>query len=206
MTNWFEANPTKSVITYTLLIVGTTWATSTFILQDNRLNLAKSELESQQTLTEQYKSKAELLQRDIDALRVENAEYRTWLSRTKDAIPVIVPRINELKSRVAVLEEEGKTLRAQNPSAIQAQPEKTVNRGIAFIDDAMNLIVTLKEVSVDRTAQLRIKFPDKDVPIEQSVSPGQQWKFKFKNKGYKFTVTEISFVGDYVNFRVELDQ
>jgi hypothetical protein len=72
-----------------------------------------------------------------------------------------------------LLEEEGITFRVQNSSAAQAQPEKTVSRGIAFIDDAMNLGVTLKEFSVDRTAQLRVNFVGKVMPIERNASSGQ---------------------------------
>lgn len=84
-------------------MVAATWATSTFILQDNRLNLAKSELESQKTLAEQYKSKTDLLQKDIEALRAENLEYRTWLAQSKDAIPIMVPQLVELKKQIATL-------------------------------------------------------------------------------------------------------
>ena len=73
-----------------------------------------------------------------------------------------------------MLEEEGKIFRVQNSSTAQAQPEKTVSRGIAFVDDAMNLGVTLKEVSVDRTAQLRVNFADKVMPTEQNISSDQQ--------------------------------
>src|SRR5262245_12205293 len=101
MANWFQDHAATSIVTYTLLVVGATWATSTFILQDNRLNLAKSEPESQKTLAEQYRSKAELLQKDIEALRVENQEYRNWLGQSKDAIPLMVPRLLDLKKQVA---------------------------------------------------------------------------------------------------------
>ena len=100
MANWFSDHPSTSIITYTLLVVGATWATSTFVLQDNRLNLAKSEVESQKSLAEQYKSKSELLQKDIEALRAENQEYRTWLSQSKDAIPIMVPQIIDLRKQL----------------------------------------------------------------------------------------------------------
>lgn len=52
MPNWFENNATPAIMGYTLVIAGATWAVSTFILHDNRLNLAQSDLESQKSLTE----------------------------------------------------------------------------------------------------------------------------------------------------------
>lgn len=202
MSNWFENNQTKSVIGYTLVIAGATWATSTFVLQDNRLNLAKSELESQKSLTEQYKSKTELLQRDIDALRTENAEYRAWLGQTKDAIPAIVPRIVELKSKVAVLENEAQQLRVQHPSTQTIAVEQSATLGKAYIDDETGLIVTVKKTMPDRTAQLMVRFPDKEAVIEATISPGQQWKFNAKGRSYQLTITEISWWADSVRFRI----
>jgi len=206
MSNWFENNPTKSVIGYTLVIAGATWATSTFILQDNRLNFARSELQSQKSLTEQYKSKADLLQRDIDALRSENAEYRTWLGQTKDAIPVIVPRITALKEKVATLEAESARLRAISPTSSKSIRELNSHLGSASIDDVTGLIFTVKRTTPDRVAQVVVKFPGKDVPVEATINPGQQWRFKFKDKDYLLTVTDISFLGDSVRFRITTDQ
>src|SRR5438874_194418 len=140
MANWFEDNPGKSVISYTLLIAGATWAISTFVLQDNRLNLARSELESQKTSTEQYKSKVELLQRDIELLRSENAEYRNWLGQTKDAIPVIVPRIADLKEKVTKLETELSHARDASPASPNLAQDHTVQIGSAFVDETTGLI------------------------------------------------------------------
>ncbi len=84
MSNWLQDHPSTFVITYTLLIAGATWGASTFILQDNRMNLAKSELEAQKALVEQYRAKSELLQNDIEVLRAENQEYKGWLAQSKD--------------------------------------------------------------------------------------------------------------------------
>jgi hypothetical protein len=200
MSNWFEDNPTKSIIGYTLVIVAATWAASTFVLQDNRLNLVRSQLETQKSLTEQYKSKAELLQRDIDALRAENAEYRTWLGQTKDAIPIIVPRITALKEKVARLE-AGST-RAGIQTKAELIRERSARLGTAFIDDVTGVVLTVTKTTPDLRAQLIVKFPGKDVPVEANISPGQQWRFKFKDKDYLLTVTEINFLNDTVRFRI----
>lgn len=72
MSNWFEENPTKSVIVYTILIATTTWAISTYVLQDNRIALLRSELDSQKALSEQYRAKSELLSKDLESVRAEN--------------------------------------------------------------------------------------------------------------------------------------
>jgi len=202
MPNWFEDNPTKSVIGYTLIVAGATWAASTFILQDNRLNLAKSELEAQKSISEQYKSKIDLLQRETDALRSDNSEYRTWLGKMQDAIPVIVPRLNELKTRIAQLEDEARKINKNDPSGSKTSSEQSVSLGHAYIDNNTGLILAVKKISIDRTAQLIINFPDKNSENEFSVSAGKKWAFAANGKRFSLIVTEILWVGDLVRFNI----
>lgn len=199
MSNWFENNAAKSVITYTLVVAGTTWAVSTFILQDNRIALVRSELESQKTLTEQYKAKTELLQKDLEVLRTENSEYKAWLGQAKDAVPIIVPRMLELKQQITKLEGEAAELKKHSPSAGSAKRERTVGLGRAFLDEETGVIFTLKKTYPDRLAAVVIKLPDQVNYLEQSVLPGQQWKFKAKGKQYSLTLMEVNFYGDTVN-------
>lgn len=203
MTNWFENNQSKSVISYTIMIAGATWAISTFILQDNRLNLAKSELEAQKSLTEQYKSKVDLLQRDIDVLRSENSEYRSWLGQTKDAIPAILPRINELKKQIVTLQTRSNV--SPTNRAIEGRSktrDATAKLGTAYIDDITGLIFTVLSTSTERMARITVKFPEQASITEATISPGQQWHFKYQGNEFLLTVKTISFVGDYVDFQI----
>ena len=205
MPNWFEDHPARSIIAYTILVGATVWAISTFILKDNRLNLAQSELAAQKSLTEQYKAKTDLLQRDIEIVRAENAEYRTWLGQTKDAIPSIVPRITELKQKIATLEAEVEHAHEQQQSASpNIEPPKDFHTSIgrAFIDDNTGLIFTVQSTYPNSTAKIAVQFPGTETPEFATISPGKQWKFRFKDKEYLVTVTEISFFGDSVGFRI----
>jgi len=203
MSNWFEDNPTKSIIGYTLAIIAVTWAASRFVLQDNRLNLVQSQLEAQKAVTEQYKSKTELLQRDIDALRAENAEYRTWLAQTKDAIPVIVPQITALKEKIARLEGKSGGVSAGIQIKEELIRERSARLGSAFVDDLTGLVFTVTKTTPDLRAQVIVRLPGKDVPVEANIGPGQQWPFKFKDKNYLLTVTDINFLNDTVRFRIK---
>ncbi len=206
MSNWFEDNPTKSIISYTIIVAGVTWATSTFVLQDNRLSLAQSELESQKSLTEQYKSKTELLQRDIDVLRAENVEYRRWLGQTQDAIPVIVPQITKLKEKVTSLEAETARLRATSPTVPKSIQEHEAILGTAFIDDVTGLVLTVKRTTRARVALVAVRLPGEDGPLQAFIELGHQWPFKFKEKEYLLTVTHISWIDDSIRFRITAEQ
>lgn len=201
MSNWLENNQTKSVITYTLMIVGVTWAVSTYVLQDYRINLLKSESDSQRAIAEQYKSKSELLQREIDAIRTENIEYRTWLSQAKDAVPIMVPRLIELKAKIAELESRPST--AIEKPASEPPPEARVSRGRAYIDQTTGLVFTVLSVGVDQRASVAVKLPSKNAVEEIKVFPGWQWKFESKGSEYILTVIEINFIGDSVKIILE---
>lgn len=228
MSNWFQEHPATSIITYTLVIVGATWATSTFILQDNRLNLARSELESQKAVAEQYKAKTELLQNDIAALRSENQEYRAWLAQAKDAMPVMVPQLIDLKRQLAELKAKPENLKdtaAVTPSTTPSAPmtnatsastvRKLVPRGFsevkvaklgsAAIDDTTGSIVTVLRTSVSRTAKLTLAFPGQSPITDEQAYPGKQYRFEWGGQNITLTLLEIEFYTDTVKFRLNAD-
>lgn len=201
MSNWFESNPTKSVISYTLVIIASTWAVSTFVLQDNRTSLLKSEIDSQKAIAEQYKSKVELLQREIDAVRAENAEYRAWLYQAKDAVPIMVPRLVELKAKIAELESRSSGAKATGSLTV-APAETRVSRGKAHIDPETGLVFTVLNVDVNRRAHVAVKIPGKSTAQESTVYAGWQWKFESNSSQYTLTLTEVNFTGDSVNIQL----
>ncbi|WP_186193205.1 hypothetical protein [Burkholderia gladioli] len=205
MGNWFEKNATSSIVLYTIVVAGATWGASTFILQDDRLNLAHSELETQKSLTESYKAKAELLQHDVETLRAENREYENWLGQTKDAIPVIVPHITELNDKITRLEAEARTRAASSPVA-DASRAVSARLGSAFIDDVTGLVFTVRKTNPNQTADISIKLPGTETPMEASINAGQQWHFTWKNTKYLLTATDISFITDTVELRISKEQ
>jgi hypothetical protein len=180
------------------MIVAATWAVSTYVLQDYRINLLKSETDSQKAIAEQYKSKSELLQRDIDAVRAENAEYRSWLSKSKDAIPTMVPQLIELKEKIAELEKRD-TKNQNTPETLTGLAAETrVYRGRAYIDQATGLVFTVLSVDVDQRANVAVKLPNKNAAEEVKAYPGWQWNFESKGVAYVLTLSEVNFMGDSV--------
>lgn len=225
MSNWFQDNPTTSVITYTIFVAGATWAASTFILQDNKLNLANSELESQKAIVEQYKAKSEILQSEIEGLRIENQEYRAWLAQSKDAIPIMVPQLIKLKSQLAKFKQlDGIAENAtgteiseiHNSSTATVSPKaqvvknlpvnfslaQTAKRGIAGIDETTGLVVTVVGTRANNTASLIISFPDRDVVTDESVYAGKKFKFNWGGQTIVLTIIQIEFYTDTVSFKL----
>lgn len=228
MSNWFHDHPAVSIISYTILIAGATWAASTFILKDNRLNLAKSEMESQRAVSEQYRAKTELLHKDIELLRAENQEYKSWLAQSKDALPIIVPQLVELRKQVAYLEGSKGGSRSVNlpiarqtetpntntpassPVGVDTKPVpddfsavRTAKLGIAGVDLTTGSVVTVKHTFADQTAALIISFPGQDREVEEKVYAGKRFQFFWGGRTIFLTILEIQFVTDTVKYRLE---
>lgn len=205
MAHWFERNATPAIVTYTLVIVTATWAVSTFILKDNRIALAQSQLETQKALTDQWKQKTEILQKDLEAARSENAEYREWLGKIDGAIPAVMPRITELKNRISVLESQ---VKEPVPAGglieyrLAQLNSHGANVGSAFIHDTLGVIFTVKKTFPDSTAEVLVQLPDKPTPIEEKITPGKRWTFEVDGVTYGLIVTNIIFLADRVEFRI----
>lgn len=196
MSNWFETNPTKSVIGHTIAVAGITWAVSTFILQDNRVNLLKAEIDSQRAIAEQYKSKADLLSKDLETVRAENAEFRAWLNQSKDAVPAIMPRITELKNYIAALEAKS----SRQPRAQQFVQE--ARRGNPATDEITGVRVEVQEVTIEKMASILVKFPDRDTKVSLEVKGGETFPFKLGPVDYKLAILRVYYIADGIEFAI----
>jgi uncharacterized small protein (DUF1192 family) len=196
MSNWFEDNPVKSVIVHTIFIAATTWAVSTYVFQDNRIALLRSELDAQKALSEQYKTKSELLSKDLESVRAENVEYRNWLSESKDAVPAIMPRITELKSYIASLEAKV----AKLPAAFSLN--RDARRGAPTTDDKTGVVVEVQEVTVDKQAKLLVKFPDRDTKVVLKVKGGEFFPFMLGPVTYRLSILRVYYIADGIEFAI----
>ena len=115
---------------------------------------------------------------------------------------MIVPRITELKDKVASLQAEIARFNASQPTRTEAPKEYYATFGRALIDDETGLIITVKSTSPDASAQIAVQFPEKDTSEEEKINPGKKWRFRFNDKDYLLTVTEVSFLGSSIRFRI----
>lgn len=83
MANWFQEHPITTIIGHTILVATTTWLVSSFIIDENKVNLyraqaenASAQIKSEQVITEQYKAKVSILEADVANLREGANKYR----------------------------------------------------------------------------------------------------------------------------------
>ncbi|HEO1797631.1 hypothetical protein ABTC25_09040 [Acinetobacter baumannii] len=199
MSNWFENNATKSVISYTLIIVTATWAVSTFILEDSKLSDVKSQLETQKIITDQYKVKVDILQKDIEKLQAENTEYKSWLEKEGKVVPSIFVAKN------LQMQEEIKNLKSViKNNSIEQDANQRLNIGTAYINNELDISLTLDEVSIGNKATIYIKLPNTTKNIKyDDIRAGYIIPFEKDNKKYKITFTKVLFVSDVVEFTID---
>lgn len=207
---WFEENPTKSIITYTIFIVGVTWGGSYFILDENKVNVIRAEVENEKAITNQYKAKTEVLEDQITQLRNENKKYLEWLSGTPNTIPYLELKINTLNEELhpkknigrgnGILEDlQGSgTGKVGVPAYVNAA---TLNIGEGWVDQNTNLTFGVNQVLQDFTAEALIGIPGQKEQELKQVKPGKSWIFTKGAKQYQFVVKNINW---YTN-KVEVE-
>jgi len=199
MSNWFENNPTKSVISYTFVIIAATWAFSTFILEDRKLSDIKSQLETQKIITDEYKAKVDILQKDIEKLQAENTEYKSWLEKEGKVVPSIFIDQN------LTMKEEIKRLKLKlEKSSIEPEINQTLKAGIAYIDNELDVSLTLDKVEYGNKATIFIKLPNSDKSTQfKEIKAGDLVPFEKDGKKYKITFKKVLFVQDLVDFTID---
>lgn len=97
MSNWFEENPTKSIISYTLVVIAATWAASYFVIDENKINLYRSQVDNEKSVNRQLQAKVSVLEGKILDLSNENKQLKEWLSSEATSYPALVNKIQALE-------------------------------------------------------------------------------------------------------------
>lgn len=217
MSNWFEDNPAKSIIGYTILIAGVTWATSTFIIDDNKVNLYKAQVGDRQAVAEQYKAKIDVLESELIKLREQNSRYLKWLQSQPASFPM-------LESRIMKLEEENATAKKilahpqgehhlenmttgvfKNTGSQKALPYnyfKDMEKGDAFVDPYTGATLGVSSIDSNNTAKIVLVLPGEKKQSIDDAKPGDSWDFSQFGLKFSIILTKISWLGDRIEVTV----
>ncbi|GJL93528.1 hypothetical protein [Hyphococcus sp.] len=201
MANWFEDNPTRSVIVYTVLVAASTWAISEFILEENKLNYHRAQIEAERSRAEQYAAKVSILEADNAKLRLENEGYLNWLEQVPDALPLAQVRMRELGGEIDALRSQLLSAEKELSRSGLYQLSHSVRRSSAVVDDRSGLMVALHGIDTDEIADLTVRFPGK-APLEIAEGrAGDFWSFTSNGRTYELMLTDIEWLSG-VTFRV----
>ena len=213
MPNWFEDHPARSIIVYTLTIAAATWACSTFVVDERRVNYYKAEAENSETMAKQYQAKVSVLELENRNIREENQTYRRWLESQPTSFPALAAKIKQLEDSQpkqpctqSGQETAAKTVPAQAPNAANAGPYSSkgvAKEGETFTDSHTGVNVGVAQVTVDQTAKIILNLPGKQQQVIPAVMPGMQWPYSYRGSNYELLVKAIHWIGSSVEFQID---
>lgn len=196
MSNWFEDNPIKSVISHTCLVGATIWAVSYFILDENKVNVYKA-------ASEQYKAKVSVLENEISSLKAENERYRSWLLEDPKSFLALESKIKSLE---VSLEEANKfpKVKAEEkvPVALLYEFSKDFYKGESFTDPKTKVVIGVSGVTPEYTANGVVFLPGGEKVELTEAKPGTTWGFDKGGKKYNLTLDSVNWLNNSVKASV----
>ncbi|MDZ5700949.1 hypothetical protein [Enterobacter ludwigii] len=183
------------LITYTLSI---------FI---SAYTLVQSRVETEKSITNQYKIKLDLLEKDMSQIKLENEQYKTWLLENEKINPTLYEKFQKLNAENAELRREKKEI---NPNISNEQDNEKkltqiplfkkymIRKGASFYDEQANILVGVGNVDVTRSAEIVVNTFSPKEEEKLKVSPGSA--IQLNNGDYVLLVTDVEFITDQVSF------
>jgi hypothetical protein len=206
MSNWFEANQTKSVIIYTAFVAGITWACFNFILDENKVNYYRAETASAKSTADTLQAKISIIESENNKLRSDTERYLHWLQSDPKSIPSAEKRIAELTAEVASLRTKAAPVPVNGdvsmvPLIGQSNRyivTERVDKGKSFVDPKTGARVGVNGVSPNFSFQGVLTLPGGGVEVVTNLKPGEVREFSRNGKTYTLGIDEVNFLNDSV--------
>ena len=200
--NWFESNPTKSVIGHSLLVAAATWAAFYFVFDENKINIVKAEAAKYRAETKEVQARNTVLIEQRDQLRQENDKYLKWLSEEPKTLPFYENKIAKLEAEVLELKTQLEESSTKTDDKNKIPPsvndkfysiEETLKVGSTFIDKKTNVVIGVQNIEIDRTAGVYITYPSGNTFRSDSVVPGEAWSFTVDGIKYSLVLSTLDW-------------
>lgn len=209
MSNWFQENPAITIIGHTILIATTTWLVSSFVIDENKVNLYKAQAENanaqiknEKAIAEQYKAKVSVLESEVSNLRAINQRYLSWLSEEPKSFPALEKKVSGLESqlRAALIRAtdttKSNTNSEPNPIYVPYEFKGSFKMGESFVDPKTSATLGVSKISSDYTATGVLYIPGKDTVELSNTKPGETWLFDQNDKTYKLTLESVNWLNN----------
>lgn len=209
MCNWFQEHPCTTIIGHTILVATTTWIVSSFVIDENKINLYKAQAENasaqiknEQSITEQYKAKVSVLESEVSNLRTINQRYLSWLGEEPKSFPSLEKKVAGLESQLnaallRVSEIQNTTNRSKSePVYIPYEFKGVFKKGGSFVDPKTLATIGISDISPDYTAKGVLYLPGTDSVELSRTQPGTTWLFEEGQKTYKLTLESVNWINN----------
>lgn len=209
MSNWVEANATRSIIIHTIVVAAAVWAAFVFVFDENKVNFYEAKVERTEAQAREIEARNSVLATRVEYLTEENRKLTNWLGQTPNTIPYYESQLAELRTKLKVAEEK----LAQTPSAIPEEidaPYRNFMEGRAattFLDYKTNAVLGVPKISYGDTADVNLTFPDGNKISVDDVKAGETWRFTENGKDYLLILDSIDWASQrFKSSIVELGQ
>lgn len=215
MSNWFQENPTTTIIGHTILVATTTWFVSSFVIDENKVNLykaqsenANAQIKTEQSTTEQYKAKVSVLEAEIENLKATNKKYLSWLEEEKHSFPVLEKKIINLEKELQsaksnTIHEKNETSKSNAKFDIEPYSfRETLSKGSSFIDPKTSATLGVADITSDYRATGTLNIIGQETKELHRISPGTTWVFEQDNKTYKLTLEFVNWLSNTVTVSI----
>ncbi len=142
--HWFADHPLISIISYSILLAGAVFAFSKFCLIESIESNYQSQLETKQSVVDQYVTKVDLLEKDNQKLTEERDRYLDYLKALPNNVYFFEDKIVTLEDEIVKLNSviESHTNISENPTEEKYICEYTdVKKSVAEVDSYTGTVV-----------------------------------------------------------------
>lgn len=193
MFEWFDKNPTKSIISYTILIIGSVFAFAKFSLIENVERYYKEQIAIKEATIAQHEAKINFLEIENNNLQNEVDKYLGWLQSTPGTLQFLESENEKLLEKI----ETGITSEKSDEGDVENKNTwsyDAIEENTAILDSKTGIVVSMKDISVRYDGSLSITIPGKEMEIINNVSAGFTKEIKIGNETYQLIVTVIDYI------------
>lgn len=196
MSNWFESNPTRSIIIHTLLVVAATWAAFEFVFDKNKINLYEARIGKTEAESKEVEARNSVLATRVEYLTSENQKLLKWLESTPQTIPYYEKEITRLKNVILISEKVGMAPQGdaeQSKLSSYRNESGKLEAAASFFDDKTNVVFGVPRINYGDTANVAITFPNGEKIQTKDAVAGETWRFNKQGKEYMLILDSVDW-------------
>ncbi|KVV14138.1 hypothetical protein [Flavobacterium sp. TAB 87] len=194
MANWFENNATKSIITYSVLLIAATWAFYKFTFEESKIDNYKSQIETKQATISQYQSRIEYLEEENLKFKSELKDFEDWNSKSEN--PTLFYKSQYEKT---ILSRKDSTYNLKKISSLK---NILINKNESYINKELDLIIGLTDVSVNYGSVLNISYGNNINNNYENKKVGETLLIKSEKGQLKITINKVNYINSIIEISI----
>ncbi|NRT16605.1 hypothetical protein HNP99_002976 [Flavobacterium sp. 28A] len=195
MSNWFETNPTKSIISYTILIIGVVWVFYKFTFEESKIDNYKSQIETKQATISQFQARIEYLEEENLKFKSELKDYEDWNSKSEN--PTLFYK-SQYEKTILTRDNSVKTNISKNTDLKNIK----ISKSESYINKDLDIIIGLTDVSVNYGCFLNISYGNSLNINFENKNIGDTILLESNKGKIKVTINKVNYV--YSNIEISI--